>query len=141
MDKLETQALLTLVSTLDQRIVSDDVVESWALMLKDVAPLFAREAIEEHFRSKADTYLNVGHVLAGAKRAALRQAEKLLAEARIMDEAEWRSDPQPICEEHDLRILSCDDCCSLIHHQAGHMRDDDRHSWAMAHVYKAKEAW
>ena len=138
---METQALLTLVSTLDQRIVSDDVVESWALMLKDVAPLFAREAIEEHFRSKADTYLNVGHVLAGAKRAALAQAERLVAEARIMDEAEWRSDPQPVCEEHGLRILSCDDCCSLIHHQAGHMRDDDRHSWAMAHVYKAKEAW
>jgi hypothetical protein len=110
-------------------------------MLKDVAPVFAREAIEEHFRSKADTYLNVGHVLAGAKRAALRQAEKLVAEARIMDEANWRSGPQPICEEHDLRILSCDDCCSLIHHQAGHMREDDRHSWAMAHVYKAKEAW
>ena len=138
---METQALLTLVSTLDQRIVSDDVVESWAPMLKDVAPSFAREAIEEHFRSNPDTYLNVGHVLAGAKRAALRQAEKLLAEARIMDEANWASDPQPVCEEHDLRILSCDDCCSLIHHQAGHMREDDRHSWAMAHVYKAKEAW
>lgn len=138
---METQALLTLVSTLDQRIVSDDVVESWALMLKDVAPVFAREAVEEHFRSKADTYLNVGHVLAGAKRAALRQAERLVSEARLMDEANWRSDPQPVCEEHGLRILSCDDCCSLIHHQAGHMREDDRHSWAMANVYKAKEEW
>lgn len=116
-------------------------MESWALMLKDVAPVFAREAIEEHFRSKADTYLNVGHVLSGAKRAALKQAERLVSEARLMDEANWTSDPQPVCEEHDLRILSCDDCCSLIHHQAGHMRDDDRHSWAMAHVYKPKEAW
>lgn len=138
---METQALLTLVSTLDQRIVSDDVVESWALMLKDVAPVFAREAVEEHFKLKPDTYLNVGHVLSGAKRAALKQAERLVSEARLMDEANWRSDPQPVCEEHGLRILSCDDCCSLIHHQAGHMRDDDRHSWAMAHVYKAKEAW
>jgi hypothetical protein len=110
-------------------------------MLKDVAPVFARGAVEEHFRTKADTYLNVGHVLAGAKRAALAQAERLVAEARLMDEAEWRSDPQPVCEEHGLRILSCDDCCSLIHHEAGHMRDDERHSWAMTHVYKAKEEW
>ena len=132
---------MTLVSTLDQRIVSEDAVDAWESMLKDVAPVFARGAVEEHFRTKADTYLNVGHVLAGAKRAALAQAERLVAEARLMDEAEWRSDPQPVCEEHGLRILSCDDCCSLIHHEAGHMRDDERHSWAMTHVYKAKEEW
>jgi hypothetical protein len=121
--------------------VSDDVVESWTLMLKDVAPVFAREAVEEHFKLKPDVYLNVGHVLAGAKRAALRQAERLVSEARLMDEADWKSDPQPVCEEHSLRILDCDDCCSLIFVQAGHMRDDDRHSWAMSHVYKPKEAW
>ena len=129
------------MSTLDQRIVSEDAVDAWESMLKDVAPVFARDAVEEHFRSKADTYLNVGHVLAGAKRAALAQAEILMAQARLMDESEWRSDPQPICDEHGLRILSCDDCCSLIYHQAGHMRDDERHSWAMAHVYQAKESW
>lgn len=141
MDRLETQALLTLVSTLDQRIVSEDAVDAWLGMLKDVAPVFARDAVEEHFRDKADTYLNVGHVLAGAKRAALRQADRLIAEARLMDEADWKSDPQPVCEEHDLKILDCDDCCSLLFVQAGHMRDDARHSWAMANVYKAKAAW
>lgn len=129
------------MSTLDQRIVSEDAVDAWESMLKDLAPVFAREAVEEHFRSKPDVYLNVGHVLAGAKRAALAQAERLVAQARVLDESEWRSDPQPICEPHDLRILKCDDCCSLIHYQAGHMRDDDRHSWAMTHVYKAKELW
>jgi hypothetical protein len=132
---------LVLVSTLDQRIVSEEVVEGWSEMLKDVAPVFAREAVEEHFKLKPDVYLNVGHVLAGAKRAALRQAERLVSEARLMDEADWKSDPQPVCEEHSSRILECDDCCSLIFVQAGHMRDDDRHSWAMSHVYKAKEAW
>jgi hypothetical protein len=58
-----------------------------------------------------------------------------------LDESGWRSDPQPVCEEHDLRILECLDCCSLIFAQADYMRIDDRHSWAMTHVYKAKEAW
>lgn len=110
-------------------------------MLKDVAPVYATEAVEEHFRQKPDVYLNVGHVVAGAKRAKLKADEQLVSEARQLEEADWVSEPQPICEEHNLRILECLDCCSLIFAQADYMRVDDRHSWAMTHVYKAKEAW
>ena len=141
MDKVQARALLTLVSTLDQRKISEDVVEAWAAMLKDVAPVYATEAVEEHFRQKPDVYLNVGHVVAGAKRAKLKADEQLVSEARQLEEADWVSEPQPICEDHNLRILECLDCCSLIFAQADYMRVDDRHSWAMTHVYKAKEAW
>jgi hypothetical protein len=35
----------------------------------------------------------------------------------------------------------CDDCCKLLHYQAGWMDADARHSWAMANVYQAKELW
>lgn len=129
------------MSTLDQRIVSDGVVDAWASLLKDVSRVYATEAIEEHFREKPDTYLNVGHVVAGAKRAALRDQQNLVSEARELEEADWKSDPQPICEAHSLRILECLDCCDLIFAQADYMQPDDRHSWAMAHVYKPKEAW
>lgn len=110
-------------------------------MLKDVAPVYATEAVEEHFRQKPDVYLNVGHVVAGAKRAKSKADEQLVSEARQLEEADWVSEPQPICEEHNLRILDCLDCCSLIFAQADYMRVDDRHSWAMTHVYMAKEAW
>ena len=141
MDRSQAKALLTLVSTLDQRKISDDVVEAWASVLKDIAPVYATEAVEEHFREKPDTYLNVGHVVAGAKRAALRDGQRLVSEARELEEANWKADPQPICEAHNLRILECLDCCSLIFAQADYMQIDDRHSWAMAHVYKPKEVW
>ena len=110
-------------------------------MLKDVAPVYATEAVEEHFRTKPDTYLNVGHVVAGAKRAALRDQENLVSEARNLEESDWKSDPQPICEEHNLRIVECFDCCMRIFENADDMNPDNRHSWAMAHVYKPKEAW
>lgn len=121
--------------------MSEDLVDAWSALLTDVSPVFAYEAVEEHFKTKPDTYLNVGHVVAGAKRAALRDAERLVSEARGLEESDWKSDPQPVCEAHDLRILECLDCCGLIYAQADYMRPDDRHSWAMTHVYKAKEAW
>jgi len=121
--------------------VSDDVVEAWASILVDVAPIYATEAVEEHFRTNPDTYLNVGHVVAGAKRAALRDQEKLVSEARNLEEADWGSDPQPICEEHNLRIVSCLDCCMRIFEEADHMPAEMRHSWAVANVYKPKEVW
>jgi hypothetical protein len=58
-----------------------------------------------------------------------------------LDESGWKSDPQPVCEEHGLRICRCDDCCKLLHYQAGWMDADARHSWAMTNVYQAKELW
>ena len=49
--------------------------------------------------------------------------------------------PHPVCLEHDALILYCDPCCVRLFEEAGDMRENDRHSWAMAHVYKAKEEW
>jgi len=135
-DKLQVTALLTLVSTLDQRIVSDSLVESWAGFLADVRPQHAREAVEEHFREKPDTYLNVGHVVKGAKRFAERDAEKVLALTRGMDESGWRSDPQPVCREHDTLITHCYPCCDVLAEKE-FWSVDERHRWAVANVYKA----
>lgn len=103
--------------------------------------MHARAAVEEHFKSKPDVYINVGHVHAGAKKVALSAVDRALSEARLNDESTWRSDPQPICEAHGLRILACDDCCAVIADEAHHMSVDDRHSWAVANVYTAKSTW
>jgi hypothetical protein len=48
MNQAEAKALLTLVSTLDQRKISDDVVMSWAAMLSDVSPRHGRELKLDH---------------------------------------------------------------------------------------------
>ena len=135
MDKLQVTALLTLVSTLDQRTVSESIVESWSSMLKAVRPQHAREAVEEHFREKPDTYLNVGHVVKGAKRFAERDAERSLSAERGLDESQWRSDPQPVCREHGLLITTCDACCDVLG-EKWFWSVDERHAWAVANIYE-----
>ena len=109
-------------------------MESWAGFLADVRPQHAREAVEEHFREKPDTYLNVGHVVKGAKKFAERDAEKALSMERGMDESQWRSDPQPICREHSLRITKCEACCDVLAEKSW-WSVDDRHVWAVKNVY------
>ena len=49
--------------------------------------------------------------------------------------------PQPVCSEHDLQILYCNPCCVRLFEEAGTMPEGLRHSWAMANLYKPKEAW
>jgi len=104
-------------------------------MLADVSPVHAREAVEEHFRERPDTYLNVGHVVKGAKKFAERDAEKTASADRSLDESTWRSDPQPICRAHDLPITECYDCCDVLA-EKWYWKADERHSWAVANLYK-----
>jgi hypothetical protein len=104
-------------------------------MLADVSPIHAREAVEDHFREKPDTYLNVGHVVKGAKRIAEREAEKAASADRSMDESNWRSDPQPICRDHNLPITECYPCCDVLADK-WFWGVDERHEWAVANLYR-----
>lgn len=49
----------------------------------------------------------------------------------------WRSEPQPVCEAHGLKIMKCDRCIDLLVHQAGHLSHDRLHAWAKQHIYAA----
>ena len=49
--------------------------------------------------------------------------------------------PEPICDTHSRKIISCVTCCVLIWETVGLLDVDDRHSWAVSNVYKAKELW
>jgi hypothetical protein len=132
---------LTLVSTLDQRIVSDDTVQAWQRILVNVNPVEAREAVEEHFRTQPDKYLNVSHVVAGAKRWRGREFERLESEARRLEEEGWVGDPIPVCAEHREKVIKCDPCCDILAHQVSHLRGDDLHRWAVANLYLPETEW
>jgi hypothetical protein len=106
-------------------------------MLAGVNPVHAREAVEAHFREKPDTYLNVGHVVKGAKRFAERDAERSLSADRSMDESTWRSDPQPVCRDHGLLITKCDACCDVLS-EKWFWKADERHAWAVKNLYRAE---
>jgi hypothetical protein len=111
-------------------------VLSWSSLLQDVNPVHARQAVEAHFREKPDTYLNVGHVVRGAKRFSERDAERVFSSDRQMDESKWRSDPQPICRDHDLPITACDSCCDVLAEKS-FWGVDERHNWAVKNIYRA----
>lgn len=141
MNRLETEALLVFISTLDQRVVTEDVVESWHRILADTKPVAARQAVEEHFATKPDTYLKVGHVLQGAKKVSEYKAALSSSEQRALEESTWVSSPQPVCKEHSQLITKCDPCCDLLSAQVGYMNRDDRHAWAVARLYKPESEW
>jgi len=47
------------------------------------------------------------------------------------------SEPEPICEAHNLPITHCQVCCALLVEYAGHLYGDRLHEWAKQHVYRA----
>ena len=49
----------------------------------------------------------------------------------------WKAEPCPVCKEHDLPIIKCQDCSDVLVHQVGHLRGDRLHEWAVAHLYRA----
>jgi hypothetical protein len=136
MNKLETQALLTLVSTLDQRKVSEDVVESWARILVNANPVHARIAVDEHFATKPETYLIVGHVVAGAKKQAEREASGVESQQRSLEESDWKADPCPICI-HDVAIVRCDECCATLADEVSNLTGQRLFTWVDENLLKA----
>ena len=99
-------------------------------------PVHARMAVDEHFATKPETYLIVGHVVAGAKKQAEREASGVESQQRSLEESDWKADPCPICI-HDVAIVRCDDCCSVLAHQVSHLSGPRLWSWCDANLLKA----
>jgi hypothetical protein len=136
MNKNEVGELLAMCSALDGQLVTEPKAIMWLEVLEGVSYEEAKVALIPAYKESNNDIVTAKGVWEQVRRARSQPGSD-----RVLEEADWGSDPQPICEAHDLRILECLDCCSLIFAQADYMRIDDRHSWAMAHVYKAKELW
>jgi hypothetical protein len=142
MNKVKMGEILAMVSALDGQIVSESKASMWLEVLSECTYEELKAAIGPAHLEADKGIVQARDLFEQVRRARDGKPRPTFgADAAELDEGDWRSDPQPVCEEHGLRILSCDDCCSLIFHEAGFMRDDARHSWAMTNVYKAKEAW
>jgi hypothetical protein len=129
--------IVTMCSALDGQQVTDSKVAMWLEVLDGCTYEECRDAIVPAYREASNGIVTAKGLWDVVRRD---RAEPGLSD-REVEEASWVSDPQPICEAHDLPILACDDCCKLIFHEAGFMREGERHSWAMVNVYKAKELW
>ena len=73
----------------------------------------ARLAIEEHFATRPDTYLSVGHVVSGAKKVALLEGDSVAGENRREHEKGWVGVDCPHCV-HGVALIRCDPCCKVL---------------------------
>jgi len=82
----------------------------------------------KHF-AKSDTYLMPTHIL-----EQVASLVKALSED-TRDESGWRADPCPVCI-HDVAIVRCDDCCSVLAHQVAHLSGPRLWAWCDANLLR-----
>ena len=129
MDKLQTQALLTLVSTFDQRIVTEETVAAWSVVFRDVDYDLATKGVIKHFAG-SNTYLMPAHVM-----------EQVATLVKAMKEDErsedgWKSDPCPLCI-HDIAIVRCDECCATLADEVSNLTGQRLFTWVDENLLKA----
>ena len=133
MNIAETAQIVERVTVIDGRKGSDDMVKGWHELIGhldfEVANRAATLALQDHQIPQVAPK----HVL-GKMQAAVAELNALLRQ-NVSDESTWRSDPEPICREHLTRITRCDACCDVLRHQVPHLRYEDLHRWAVAHLY------
>jgi len=128
-DKLQTQALLTLVSTFDQRIVTEETVAAWSVVFRDVDYDLATKGVMKHFAG-SNTYLMPAHVM-----------EQVATLVKAMKEDErsedgWKSDPCPLCI-HDIAIVRCDECCATLADEVSNLTGQRLFTWVDENLLKA----
>ena len=135
MNKHQMGEVLAMVSALDGQLVAESKVLMWLEVLQGCT-------YEELVAAITPAHLEAEKGVVQA-RDLFEQVRRARAVANQVPELgmDFPSSPQPICEHHDLPVTVCVDCCGLIYAQADWMTTTDRHSWAMAHVYKPMEAW
>lgn len=81
MKKSELTELLRFMSTLDNRIVDEDRVEGWFVLLHDVDKSEAAQVVVDHYKTTRD-YLTPLDILDGIKRLNRRMPKQIEADVR-----------------------------------------------------------
>ena len=112
MNNAETAELLREVAILDNRKVSQDLIDQWQSILGHIPLDIAREAHKLARKDERVTYLEPRHIVSWAREAAYK-----LDRAKgntVPEELEGKSVPQPKCREHSRPIMVCDACCRKL---------------------------
>lgn len=131
MNKAEVKLLLADVAAIDNRRVSEETVNAWSGVLGHLSLPVAQRALVLARQDEKVDYLEPRHIIAKAREA--RMAIDRSA-ADKLEEASWRSDPEPICVTHNSRITRCDTCCALLDKHTRSMSIEARHRWAMENI-------
>lgn len=134
MNKTEVAKLLTEISAIDNRIVDEGRVEAWYPIVKNYDYPDAVEALAGWFQ-KYDGYLSPRGLIMEIK--AVREARALEAEQsrRQLEYEALQGEPQPVCREHELKIMECFDCRQRLVAMTGQLHPNDLHNWAKGNLY------
>jgi len=131
MNKSEVKLLLADVAAIDNRRVTEETVVAWHAVLGHLSLPVAQKALVMARQDEKVDYLEPRHIVSRARDA--RMAIDRGPEARA-EEAKWRSEPEPICVTHNLRITKCQPCVALLVKHTEDMGIDARHRWAMTNI-------
>lgn len=134
MRKSETEIILRKVAALDNRIVTEETVDTWHDVVGHIDYTVAERALIKARQDVNVNWLEPRHLVAKARDAIIElndEARELAREA----EDEGRADPEPICRDHRKRITSCLECCRVLARQSRHLNRDRLHEWAVANMY------
>jgi len=134
MRKSETELLVRKVAALDNRIVTDESVDSWHEVVGHIDFTVAERALVKARQDVSINWVEPRHVVAKARDAIIElndEAHRLAREA----EDEGRADPEPICRGHHKRITTCLECCRVLARQSRQLSNDRLHEWAVANMY------
>ena len=132
MNKIECRELLAEISAVDNRKVSQEMLNVWAEILKHIPLEIALEAHKMARKSDAVQYLEPKHIISFAKEAAFaldRLKPKPAPET-------FNGDPMPTCKAHSKPILTCDPCCHRLYKFSAEYGFDRIHQFAKAEIYE-----
>ena len=118
LDKVEVAKLLTNISAIDNRQVDEARVEAWFPIVKDYNYQDALEALPVFFQ-KSSEYLSPRGLIVEIKIVKEQRALNAEQAQRQLELSDTTGVPQPLCIEHNLKILSCDPCCRRLYEVGG----------------------
>lgn len=131
MNKTEIGELLLAVSAIDNRKITQQMVDGWTEILRHVPLDIALEAHRMARKNEAVGYLEPKHIISFAKEAAYALDR---AKPKVEEKPAARF-PMPNCRAHGVGILSCDPCADKIYRFTKEHGFDRAHDWAKAEIY------
>jgi hypothetical protein len=110
MNIAEVKELLTEISVIDNRKLSQEVAEGWHSILSFMPLDIAREALRLARKDDRISWLEPKHLVSWGREAAFK-----LDRNKPKDEEVLVGSPMPVCKQHNEPIMSCDPCCHSLH--------------------------
>ena len=130
MNKAETKTLLDAVAAIDNRKITQPVLDGWYDILKQIPIEIALEAHRMARKNESIGYLEPKHIFGYAKEAAYQlDRDKPKEKEEVL-----RGDPMPACQ-HKLPIFDCKPCCRTLGQYLDTKGFDGIQAFAKAKVY------